>query len=408
MRIILYTGKGGVGKTSVAAATAVRAAELGHRVVVMSTDLAHSLADSLDVRLGPEPRQIAPNLWAQETDIYYNLRTYWGRIQEWLTALLAWRRVDEIVADEVSVLPGMEELANLLWINRHRESGDYDVIVVDCAPTGETFRLLSFPEIGRWWIEKILPIHRAAARIARPFVTGMTGLPMPEDAVYDAVQDLFRQLDTLHRMLIQPEMTSLRLVLNPEKMVIKEAQRTFTYMNLFGYPSDLVICNRVLPEAVQDSYFAEWREAQGRYLEMVHERFDPLPIFTAPLFQHEIVGMERLGELARALFGEQDPTRLFFRGRTHSVERADGGYTLSIPLPFVEKGDVDLLQVGDELVVTVGAHKRNIQLPRILLGLESAGARFEGDTLKIRFTQPGAGQNRPGSGRPEQAGGQRG
>jgi arsenite-transporting ATPase len=353
----------------------------------MSTDLAHSLADSLDVKLAPEPVQVAPNLWAQETDIYYNLRTYWGKIQEWLTALLAWRRVDEIIADEVSVLPGMEELANLLWINRHRESGSYDVIVVDCAPTGETFRLLSFPEIGRWWIEKILPIHRAAAKIARPFITGMTGLPMPEDAVYDAVKDLFSQLDTLHGMLVDPKLTSLRTVLNPEKMVIKEAQRTATYINLFGYPSDLVICNRVIPDTVTDAYFAEWREAQARYLEMVRERFEPMPILTAPLFQHEIVGLERLGELADAVFGDQDPTRIFFQGRTHSVERANGGYALSIPLPFAAKGDVDLLQLGDELVVQVGAHKRNIQLPRILAGLSTAGARFEGDTLKIRFVR---------------------
>jgi arsenite-transporting ATPase len=392
MRIILYTGKGGVGKTSVAAATAVRAAALGYRTVVMSTDLAHSLADSLDVKLAPEPIQVAPNLWAQETDIYYNLRTYWGRIQEWLTALLAWRNVDEIIADEVSVLPGMEELANLLWINRHRESGKYDLIVVDCAPTGETFRLLSFPEIGRWWIEKLLPIHRAAARIARPFVTGMTGLPMPGDDVYEAVKDLFGQLDALHGMLINPELTSLRLVLNPEKMVIKEAQRTLTYMNLFSYPADLVVCNRVLPDSVQDAYFAEWRETQQRYLAMVEERFAPLPIFRAPLFQHEIVGLERLGELGEALFGELDPTQVFHTGRTHTIERADGGYLLSIPLPFAEKGEVDLVQLGDELVVQVGQHKRNIQLPRILAGLASRGARLEGDVLKIRFVRENGSQ----------------
>src|SRR5690349_6815538 len=260
MRIILYTGKGGVGKTSVSAATAVRAAQRGYRTIVMSTDIAHSLADSFDVKLGPEPTEVAPNLWAQETDVYHNLRTHWGRIQEWLRSLLAWRQVDDIVADEVSVLPGMEELANLLWVNRHRESGDYDLIVVDCAPTGETLRLLSFPEIGRWWIEKILPIHRAAAKIARPFITGITGLPMPEDEVYEAVKDLFGQLDTLHGMLVDPKLTSLRTVLNPEKMVIKEAQRTTTYINLFGYPSDLVICNRVIPDTVTDAYFAEWRE----------------------------------------------------------------------------------------------------------------------------------------------------
>src|SRR5918911_3793549 len=195
MRIILYTGKGGVGKTSVSAATAVRAAQRGYRTIVMSTDLAHSLADSLDVRLGPEPVEVAPNLWAQETDVYHNLRTHWGRIQEWLRALLAWRQVDDIVADEVSVLPGMEELANLLWINKHRESGEYDLIVVDCAPTGETLRLLSFPEIARWWVEKVLPVHRRMATVLRPVMRTWIGMPLPDDDVYVTVQELFGQLD---------------------------------------------------------------------------------------------------------------------------------------------------------------------------------------------------------------------
>src|ERR671933_1381352 len=273
MRIILYTGKGGVGKTTVAAATALRCAELGYRTVVMSTDLAHSLADSFDRPLAPEPLQLGPNLWAQETDIYYNLKTYWGRVQEWLNALLAWRQVDEIVADEVSILPGMEELANLLWINRHRERGQFDIVVVDCAPTGETLRLLSFPEIGRWWIEKVLPIHRAAAQIVRPIVRATSGMPLPENDVYEAVQDLFDQLDRLHAMLVDPKLSSVRLVLNPEKMVLKEAQRTYTYFNLFGYPCDLVVCNRVLPRDIQDDYFDAWKRTQSRHLEEIEQRF---------------------------------------------------------------------------------------------------------------------------------------
>jgi arsenite/tail-anchored protein-transporting ATPase len=385
MRIILYTGKGGVGKTSVAAATAVKAAQLGYRTVVMSTDLAHSLADSFDRPLAPEPIEIAPNLWAQETDIYYNLRTYWGRVQEWLRALLAWRQVDDIVADEVSVLPGMEELANLLWINRHRESGNYDVIVVDCAPTGETLRLLSFPEIGRWWVEKFLPIHKAAAMVVRPFVRATVGMPMPENDVYDAVQELFDQLDRLHGMLIDPALTSVRLVTNPEKMVIKEAQRTWTYFNLFGYPSDLVVLNRILPPTVNDAYFSSWRESQQRYRAMVDERFSPVPIMEVPLFRDEVVGLERLGEMGTALFGETDPTQILYRGRTQNIEKSNGGYVLSLPLPFVEKGDVNLLHAGDELLVQVGSHKRQLILPRVLVGLTTKGATFDGDILKIRF-----------------------
>ena len=387
MRILLYTGKGGVGKTTVAAATAVRLAELGYRTVVMSTDLAHSLADSFDRQLAPEPIELAPNLWAQETDIYYNLKTYWGRVQEWLNAVLAWRQVDEIVADEVSVLPGMEELANLLWINRHRERGQFDAIVVDCAPTGETLRLLSFPEIGRWWVEKIMPIHRAAAQLVRPIVRATSGMPMPENDVYDAVQDLFNQLDKLHGMLIDPKLTSVRLVLNPEKMVVKEAQRTYTYFNLFGYPSDLVVCNRVLPKELQDGYFAAWKQTQARHLADIEQRFAPMPIMEVPLFKDEIVGIERLREFASALYGEDDPTRVYWRGRAQQVEKSDGGYLLRLPLPFVEKGDVDLTLVGDELVVHVGQHKRNLILPRILVGMQTAGAKFEGDELLVRFTK---------------------
>jgi arsenite/tail-anchored protein-transporting ATPase len=385
MRILLYTGKGGVGKTTVAAATAVRLAELGYRTVAMSTDLAHSLADSFDVGLAPEPIQIGPNLWAQETDIYYNLRTYWGKVQDWLNALLAWRQVDEIVADEVSILPGMEELANLLWINRHRERGQYDVVVVDCAPTGETLRLLSFPEIGRWWIDKVLPIHRAAAQIVRPIVRAASGLPMPENEVYDAVQDLFAQLDRLREMLINPDLTSVRLVLNPEKMVIREAQRTYTYFNLFGYPSDLVICNRVLPPGIRDEYFSAWKESQARHIEDIEQRFSPMPILEVPLFKNEVVGLQALREFGQALYGDDDPTRVYWRGRSQQVEKRDGGYLLRLPLPFTDKSDVNLLKVGDELVVQVGQHKRNLILPRILIGLETAGARFEGDELQINF-----------------------
>jgi arsenite/tail-anchored protein-transporting ATPase len=387
MRILLYTGKGGVGKTTVAAATAVRLAKLGYRTMVMSTDLAHSLSDSLDRRLEPEPTEIAPNLWAQETDIYYNLKTYWGRVRDWLNALLAWRQIDEIVADEVSILPGMEELANLLWINRHRERGQFDVVVVDCAPTGETLRLLSFPEIGRWWVDKLMPIHRAAAQVMRPLVRATSGMPMPENDVYDAVQELFRQLDLLHGMLVDPELTSVRLVLNPEKMVVLEAQRTYTYFNLFGYPSDLVVCNRVIPASVQDEYFKAWKTTQARHLAEIESRFSPMPILEVPLFEDEIVGLERLGEFAQALYGESDPSQIFWRGRTQQVERANGGYLLRLPLPFTDKQDVNLLKIGDELIVQVGPHKRNLILPRILVGLDTAGARFEGDELQIKFVK---------------------
>jgi arsenite-transporting ATPase len=389
VRILVYTGKGGVGKTSVAAATAVRCAALGYRTVVLSTDLAHSLADSLDVPLGPEPTRVGPNLWAQETDIYNNLQTHWGVVQEWLNAILRWSgEVDSLVADELTVLPGMDELANLLWINRHRESGNYDVIVVDAAPTGETLRLLSFPDVMRWWMQRIFPIQRRAMGLARPLISTFVDMPLPSEKVYDSVERLFAQLDALHAMLIDPRLTSVRLVLNPEKMVVSEAQRTSTYFHLFGYPMDLVVANRVLPAEVSDPYFAAWKDTQARYLRQVEEGFSPVPIKTVPLFDDEVVGVEALGRMAGALYGDEDPSQLYYSGRPQRLESVPGdGYRLTIPLPFATRGDVTLRQTGDELFVHVGAHRRHVILPRALVGYRAARAKLDEDsgTLGITF-----------------------
>lgn len=391
MRILVYTGKGGVGKTSVAAATAVRCAALGYRTVVVSTDLAHSLADSLDVELGPEPSLVAPNLWAQETDIYNNLQTHWGDVQRWLNAVLRWSgEVDSLVADELTVLPGMDELANLLWINRHRESGNYDVIVVDAAPTGETLRLLSFPDVMRWWMQRIFPIQRRAMGLARPLISSFVDIPLPTEKVYDSVERLFAQLDTLHAMLVDPRLTSIRLVLNPEKMVISEAQRTSTYFHLFGYPMDLVIANRILPDEVTDPYFSAWKDTQARYMRSVEEGFAPVPIKTSPLFEDEVVGLDALRRMATALYGEDDPTSVFFQGRAQLLETLpDGVYRLTIPLPFATRGDVTLRQTGDELFVHVGAHRRHIILPRALIGMTAARAKLDEDSASLAiFFEP--------------------
>src|SRR5437868_9403151 len=321
MRILVYTGKGGVGKTSVAAATAVRCAALGYRTIVISTDLAHSLADSLDVSLGPDPRQVAPHLWAQETDIYNNLQTHWGDVQKWLNAILRWSgEVDSLVADELTVLPGMDELANLLWINRHRESGNYDVIVVDAAPTGETLRLLSFPDVMRWWMQRIFPIQRRAMGLARPLISTFVDIPLPTEQVYDSVERLFSQLDTLHSMLIDPKLTSIRLVLNPEKMVISEAERTSTYFHLFGYPMDLVIANRILPDEVTDPYFAAWKDTPARYMRRDEGGVAPVPQNTSAWSGDEFVALDALTQMAAALYGADDPTRIYYEGRPQVVE----------------------------------------------------------------------------------------
>ena len=385
-RIILYTGKGGVGKTTVSAATALRSAELGHRTVVMSTDSAHSLADSFDLPLGPEPVQVAENLWAQETDVYYNMKNWWGVVQEWLTALLVWQGMQEMEAEEVALIPGMDELANLLWITRNYGSGDFDVVIVDCAPTGQALSLLSFPEAARWWVDKVLPVERRLARLAGPVIRGLTGMPVPRKEVFDAAEDLLARLAELHELLSDRRVSTVRLVVNPEKMVINEAQRSFTYLNLYGYVTDAVVCNRLLPETVEDSYFSIWHEEQQKYRRRIEEAFSPLPILTAPLLEHEVVGVETLREIGQHLFGEEDPTRIYYPAVAQEVRAENGRYVLSLGMPFVSKDEIALAQRGDELTIRAGAYKRQVLLPRALAGRRATGAKIDGERLNITFS----------------------
>ena len=387
-RVILYTGKGGVGKTTVSAATALRSSELGHRTLVLSTDAAHSLADSFEVPLGPEPTPVAKNLWAQESDVYFNIKNWWGIVQEWLTALLVWQGMQEMEAEEVAVVPGMEELANLLWITRNYESGDFDVVIVDCAPTGQALTLLSFPEAARWWVDKMLPVERRLARIAGPIVRGITGMPVPKKEVFDAAEDLLTRLAELHDLLSNPEVSTVRLVVNPEKMVIKEAQRSFTYLNLYGYVTDAVICNRLLPKTVADSYFVRWQAAQRKYRRQIEESFSPLPVLAAPLLEHEVAGIDGLRELAGRLFGDDDPTRIYYPSVAQEVRSEGGEYVLSLGMPFVEKSDISMSQRGDELSIGVGTYKRQVLLPRALASRRAVSARMENERLIISFTRP--------------------
>lgn len=389
-RIIVYTGKGGVGKTTVAAATAVRCADLGHRTVVLSTDPAHSLGDSLDTRLGPEPVPVLPNLWAQETDIYYNVEKYWGTVKEWLVALMVWQGADSVAAEEMAVLPGMEELADLLWVSQHHASGEFDIVIVDAAPTGETLRLLAFPEAAHWWIDKLLPVQRRVAQVLRPVVRPFTDLPVPSGAVFDAAEDLLQQLERLHRLLSDPGLASMRLVMNPERMVVRETQRTYTYLNLYGYVTDLVVVNRVLPEAADDPFFDDWRRLQREHLDFIHEAFDPLPILHAPLLRHEIADIDSLRELAGHLFGKTDPSAMQYRSIAQELRSEDGHIVLSLRLPFVEREDIRLSQRGDELVVQVGRYRRNVLLPHALAGREAVRAHMGDERLDIYFDKPPA------------------
>lgn len=387
MRVIVHTGKGGVGKTSISAATALRCAEMGLKTIVISTDTAHSLADSLDTTIGPEPVEIYPNLWAQEVDARYSMDKYWGRVHRYMAALFSQQGVQDIVAEEVTILPGLEEGAHLLWINRYVEEGNFDVLIVDAAPTAETLRLLSLPDVTRWWFERILTLTRGAVKFLRPIgkIIGR-GESLPDDDAWTQVQELFKTLDKVRDLLADPEIASMRLVVNPEKMVIKETQRTYTYLNLYGYATDAIFCNRVIPEEVVDPYFTMAKENQKRNLVLIGEAFGELPLLKAPLFGGEVLGLDRLRELGQALYGDRNPADKMFDGKTHTIEsQPDGTYKLNVPLPFANKDDMDIYRSRDELTLRVGPYRRNIVLPYALWDLEIADAKFEQSTLSIRF-----------------------
>ena len=380
-RIILYTGKGGVGKTSVAAATARRCAADGLRTVVLSTDPAHSLSDSLEIPLGGEPTPAGDNLFGQEVLAQEEMERHWDGVQEWLGDLLAQRGVDRISAEELTVPPGMDELFSLLWIKRHHEEAEFDCVIVDCAPTGETLRLLSFPDVVTWWLEKVLPWERRLAPLART----LFDVPMPGNAVFDDVERLARNLVAMNGILRDRSSTSIRLVMNPERMVVKEAMRTFTYLNLYGYLTDAVVVNRVLPADAAEGYFAAWRESQQDHLDLVRSAFAPLPILEAPFFDREVVGPEMLDLLAERLFAERDPAEVLHRELEQELVTDNGSATLRVPLPFAERGEIDLKKIGLEVIVRVGGQKRTIILPPAMSAYATSGARFEDGALRIFF-----------------------
>src|SRR5919197_434011 len=302
MRVLLFTGKGGVGKTTIAAATAVRAARAGRRTLVMSTDPAHSLADSFDVELGPESRQVAPNLWAGKIDAQDRLEANWREIQEYMVSLMNWAGVDAIQAEELSVLPGLDEIFSLIDVKRYVDDGEHDLLVVDCAPTAETLRLLSLPEVMNWYIERIFPVERRVVKTIRPLLTKLTTMPIADDRIFQAIERLHRNLDGVRQLLTNDRMSSVRLVVNPEKMVIAEARRTYTYLSLFGYRVDAVVVNRIIPDSVTDPYFGKWKDIQAEHLQTVRESFEPVPILTARLFDREMVGLDLLEDMGREVY----------------------------------------------------------------------------------------------------------
>jgi len=384
-RIILYTGKGGVGKTTAAAATALQSAKRGHKTLVVSTDPAHSLRDSFDTEIGPEPKNIMKNLDAQEIDVFYSVDKYWGKLTGYIQSLFNWMKVDDVLAEEFSIFPGMEEVSCFLWVYSHFREGDYDVIIVDSAPTGETLRLLSLPDVARWWLVKVLPIERKLLKVVRPAVKVVSDMPLPEEETYTAIEELFEKLNSIHKMFSNPEITSIRLVLNLEKMVIKETQRAYTYLNLYGYNVDSVIVNRAMPKELDHPYFKEWKELQENYRKEVAVLFSSLPIHEAPLFSKEILGVDALLDFGEKLFSTKDPVDIFYKEKPYEVIKEKGAYNLLLKLPFVSKEEVKLHQVGEELTIQIENQRRNIFLPAFLARLNVEKANLEGGVLKISF-----------------------
>jgi arsenite/tail-anchored protein-transporting ATPase len=386
LRTILYTGKGGVGKTSVAAATALKASLAGKKVLVMSTDPAHSLADVFDTEIGPDPREMASGLWAQEMDHTSMIEENWSEIQGYMTTLFEWQGADTLAAEELAMLPGMDELFGLLMVRRHNQEDRYDALILDAAPTGETLKLLSLPDHMSWYVEKIFPIQRRAAKLVRPFASRAKSLPpLPEDSVFAAGQRFYQAIASVEEILTDRESASVRLVLNAEKMVIAEARRAYTYLNLYDYGVDALVVNRLLPDSVSDPYFARWHDAQARHMRTIEDSFDPIPILTARLFDREMFGLEALGALGEDVFEDADPLRVLFRGATHDIVKNGDGYDVVFHLPLAEKRNVDLSKKGAELLVKVGNYRRNILLPDALARLPAAGASFEGGSLKVRL-----------------------
>ena len=386
-RTIFYTGKGGVGKTSVAAATARRCAAAGLETVVLSTDPAHSLGDALEAPLGAAESQVGERLWAQQVSAQVELERNWGAVQEWLGEMLVARGVDRISAEELTVPPGMDELFSLLQIKRHHEEGRFDVVVVDCAPTGETLRLLSFPDVARWWLEKVFPARGALLAAARPIAGPLLDVRLPGEAVIADVERLVRNLIAMNEILRDRDRVSVRLVMTPDRLVIDEARRTFTYLNLYGYLTDAVVVNRVFPAEVGD-YFGAWRERQLAALADVEAAFAPVPVLRAPYFGEEVVGGAMLDRLGARVFDGCEPAGVLHEQLTQELVVGADQAQLRLDLPFAEKGDISLKKIGLELVVRVDGHKRTLMLPPALGDYRPTGASFDGAALHVTFDGP--------------------
>jgi arsenite-transporting ATPase len=384
VRILLFTGKGGVGKSTLAAATACSSAAAGHRTLVLSTDAAHSLADALDVPATGEPTEAAPNLWVQHVDAQERFERSWRDIQGYLLSVLDVAGVDPVAAEELTVIPGAEEVLALLEVRAQARTGEWDVLVVDCAPTAETLRLLALPEALGWYMTRVLPVERRVVKALKPVLTRAAGVPMPGDSVFDAIERLHAELDDVRTLLTGPE-ASVRLVLTPESVVLAEARRAYTFLTLFGYTVDAAVVNRVFPAGGADAWRATWVEAQERVLADAADSFAGLDLRTSVYRDVEPVGHDQLLDLAAAVYGGDDPLSVSARRPPLDVRQEAGGRVLALPLPLASRDDVRLARKGDELVVSVASYRRLLTLPSGLARLRVAGARVRDGELQVRF-----------------------
>jgi arsenite-transporting ATPase len=389
MRVILMTGKGGVGKTSVAAATGLRCAELGYKTLVLSTDPAHSLADSFDMELEHNPRSVRPNLWGAELDALMELESNWGAVKRYITQVLQARGLEGVEAEELAILPGMDEIFSLVRMKRHYDEGEFDVLIIDSAPTGTALRLLSLPEVAGWYMRRFYKPLQAVSAALRPLVEPLfrpiAGFSLPDQQVMDAPYEFYQQIEALEKVLTDNTQTSVRLVTNPEKMVIKESLRAHAYLSLYNVATDMVVANRIIPDHVSDPFFQKWKENQQQYRQEIHENFSPLPIKEVPLYSEEMCGLAALDRLKETLYADEDPAQVFYKETTLRVVQEQNQYSLEVYLPGVPKNQVELSKTGDELNIRIGNHRRNLVLPQALAALQPAGAKMEEDYLKIRF-----------------------
>ncbi len=386
MRLIIYNGKGGVGKTSVSAATARRLAKMGHRTIVMSVDTAHSLGDSLGVKLGPDPVTIAPNLDAFELDIIHEMRTKWSAIKDYLSAFMFSQGLDSISAEEMAVVPGMEMAAALLYVLQFKNEGKYDVVVIDTAPTGETLRLMSFPDVSSWYIDKAFSFVNRMINLARVTIGKVVDFPLPTKEVMDSIRQLKDDMSEVRTILEDTDNTTLRLVLNPERMAITETMRAYSYLCLYNKNVECLIVNKVLPKDIDGEFFREKLREQAGYLEDIHRAFDPLKIMYAEMLRTELRGAEKLDQLADMIFGDSDPIEVYAHSSPMKYVTVDGVDELRIKMPFVEENQVELFKGNENtIIVHVGSQKRTVALPMTLANAELLGAVFDDDCLVVKF-----------------------